>query len=198
MCVNKSSHLNVDRHDTSQAQTCEITSNDAKFAAALASLIQAQWPKCQVTHKDNESAIYCTFEQIDGFSVVDQTQILLGMRQTAHQASGGYHASISTCLPSQQADDALVEHRTKPSEQKDNPASNSLSTEAESKISSHLSRRERETALHMARGLSNKEIALRLKISPATVKVYTKSIMTKFSVRNRTEFAVAAMRQGLA
>jgi DNA-binding NarL/FixJ family response regulator len=49
----------------------------------------------------------------------------------------------------------------------------------------------------MARGQTNKEIAMSLNISPETVKVYSKSILKKFSVRNRTEFAIEALRRGL-
>lgn len=57
-----------------------------------------------------------------------------------------------------------------------------------------LSHREREILDCLARGDSNKRIALRLNISEATVKVHVKSILRKIKVDNRTQAAIWALR----
>jgi len=54
-----------------------------------------------------------------------------------------------------------------------------------------LSAREREVYRHTAAGLSNKELAERLSISEATVKVHLTHIFRKLGVRSRGELAAA-------
>jgi DNA-binding NarL/FixJ family response regulator len=54
-----------------------------------------------------------------------------------------------------------------------------------------LSNREREVLRHAATGLSNKELAGRLAISEATVKVHLTHIFQKLGVRGRAELAAA-------
>ena len=54
-----------------------------------------------------------------------------------------------------------------------------------------LSAREREVYRHTAAGLSNKELADRLSISEATVKVHLTHIFRKLGVRSRGELAAA-------
>lgn len=54
-----------------------------------------------------------------------------------------------------------------------------------------LTRREREIALLLEEGLSNKEIALRLRIQVPTVKNHVHSILEKLQVRRRGEAACA-------
>lgn len=54
-----------------------------------------------------------------------------------------------------------------------------------------LSTREREILRHAATGLGNKELAARLAISEATVKVHLTHIFQKLGVRCRTELAAA-------
>lgn len=66
----------------------------------------------------------------------------------------------------------------------------------ESELSVNLTAREREVLRLLARGLSNKVIALRLGISDATVKVYVKAILRKLGLRTRTEAAVWATQHG--
>lgn len=56
-----------------------------------------------------------------------------------------------------------------------------------------LTRREIDVLQHLAEGLSNKEIADRLTMSPRTVKTHLRSIYRKFGVRNRTSAAVKAV-----
>ncbi len=59
-----------------------------------------------------------------------------------------------------------------------------------------LSEREIEILKLVATGLSNKEIAYQLKISPNTVKVHLKNIFAKIGSVSRTEAAMYAVKQG--
>ena len=59
-----------------------------------------------------------------------------------------------------------------------------------------LSRRERELAALVARGLRNREIAGELGITEGTVKVYLNAIFDKLGVANRTELAIRAAEEG--
>ena len=49
-----------------------------------------------------------------------------------------------------------------------------------------LTTRERETVEHVLKGLSNKEIASEMRISPSTVKSFLKFVMVKAGASNRT------------
>jgi ATP/maltotriose-dependent transcriptional regulator MalT len=60
-----------------------------------------------------------------------------------------------------------------------------------------LSERERVIIGLMGGGLTNKQIAIRLRIAPETVKSYAKHLYTKLGARNRTEAAMLASRLGL-
>ncbi len=60
-----------------------------------------------------------------------------------------------------------------------------------------LTAREVEILQHVAAGLANKEIALRLRISERTVKNHLSNIMEKLHVNSRTQAAVYALRSGL-
>lgn len=59
-----------------------------------------------------------------------------------------------------------------------------------------LSKREMEVLGYIVRGLSNKEIACSLHISPQTVKNHITSILRKFGVEDRTQAVVYALRHG--
>jgi DNA-binding NarL/FixJ family response regulator len=59
-----------------------------------------------------------------------------------------------------------------------------------------LSPREMEILEFVTNGLSNKEIARRLKISQQTVKNHMTSILKKLNVQDRTQAAVHALRHG--
>jgi DNA-binding NarL/FixJ family response regulator len=59
-----------------------------------------------------------------------------------------------------------------------------------------LSPREMEILRAVTRGLSNKEIALELKISHQTVKNHMTSVLDKLGVEDRTQAAVYALKRG--
>jgi two-component system nitrate/nitrite response regulator NarL len=57
-----------------------------------------------------------------------------------------------------------------------------------------LTDRERQIILLVSQGLSNKEIARRLKITDGTVKVHLHTLFEKLEVSNRTALAVIQVR----
>lgn len=59
-----------------------------------------------------------------------------------------------------------------------------------------LTPREMEVVQLLAEGLSNKEIARALSVSPRTINFHLDNIYAKMGVRSRTETAVYALRQG--
>lgn len=60
-----------------------------------------------------------------------------------------------------------------------------------------LTRVELETLALLAAGLTNREIAARMRWSVGTVKKYVQRILEKLNVSDRTQAAVVAVRQGL-
>ena len=60
-----------------------------------------------------------------------------------------------------------------------------------------LSRRELEVAALLVRGLTNKQIASELVVSPATVRSHVEHILAKLDLTSRAQVAVWASRQGL-
>jgi DNA-binding NarL/FixJ family response regulator len=60
-----------------------------------------------------------------------------------------------------------------------------------------LSSREWDVLLHLARGLSNREIARSLGVGEATVRTHVGHVLTKLNVRDRTQAVVLAFRSGM-
>lgn len=54
-----------------------------------------------------------------------------------------------------------------------------------------LSTRERDVAALVCLGCTNKEIGLRLSISPETVKTHLRNVLLKFNLQNRTELRLS-------
>lgn len=71
------------------------------------------------------------------------------------------------------------------------PAANGIPEEF-----SDLTERERETARHIADGLSNAEIAERMYLSEATVKTHVTSILNKLGVRDRVQIVIRSYETG--
>lgn len=61
-----------------------------------------------------------------------------------------------------------------------------------------LTDRELEVLRHLARGMSNKEIAKSLVLSEKTVKTHVSNILRKLDLADRTQAALYAVKQGLA
>ncbi|HUG55581.1 MAG TPA: response regulator transcription factor [Candidatus Limnocylindrales bacterium] len=61
----------------------------------------------------------------------------------------------------------------------------------------NLTKREREILGLVAEGMSNREIAERLVLSPETVKSHVAAILEKLGVSDRTQAAIYAVRNGL-
>ena len=65
------------------------------------------------------------------------------------------------------------------------------------KAARNLTKREREILSLVAEGMSNREIADRLVLSPETVKSHVAAILEKLNVSDRTQAAIYAVRNGL-
>lgn len=62
---------------------------------------------------------------------------------------------------------------------------------------SHLSEREREILVWMARGLSNRDLATKLFVSETTVKTHVSSVLSKLGLSSRVQAVVVAYEAGV-
>ncbi|MEA2646734.1 MAG: hypothetical protein QOE92_1817, partial [Chloroflexota bacterium] len=76
-------------------------------------------------------------------------------------------------------------------------ASRLMSHTADPRPGANLTPRERDVLRLLAEGFANKEIGLRLFVSEKTVKTHVSSILAKLEVKDRTQAALAAVRQNL-
>ena len=60
-----------------------------------------------------------------------------------------------------------------------------------------LTRRERDIAILLARGLSNRQIAQSLVVTEGTAANYVRRVLQRLGFRNRAQVAVWAVAQGL-
>jgi NarL family two-component system response regulator LiaR len=65
-------------------------------------------------------------------------------------------------------------------------------------VGADVTPREREVLSLLAAGLSNNEIAERMRLSPGTVRLHVSSILAKLGAPNRTTAVVIALKHGLA
>ncbi len=61
----------------------------------------------------------------------------------------------------------------------------------------HLSDREREVFLGLARGKSNAAIAVELYLGEATVKTHVSNVLSKLSLRDRVQAVIFAYEHGI-
>lgn len=59
-----------------------------------------------------------------------------------------------------------------------------------------LSAREHEVLVHVARGLSNAEVAQQMVLGEATVKTHVRSLLRKVGARDRAQLVVFAYESG--
>lgn len=74
---------------------------------------------------------------------------------------------------------------------------NTAPSDSTSQVFAELSERERQVLAHLARGLSNQEIANSLHLSWGTVRNYVSTILSKLGVEDRTQAALLAQRYRL-
>lgn len=72
-----------------------------------------------------------------------------------------------------------------------------ISARINGRVLSQLTSREIEVLSLVAKGLSNKEIAVRLELVEGTVKVHLSSILSKLRVADRTQAILAGVKQGI-
>ena len=137
----------------------------------------------------------------------DISVVLLSEGMAPEASADALRAGIRAALPGDISPDQLVAalqaaangllvlHPSQANE--GHPAGSSAPTRALEELAESLTRRELEVLQMLAGGLSNKEIAVRLKISEHTAKFHVASILGKLGAASRTEAVSLGIRRGL-
>ena len=123
-------------------------------------------------------------------SYVDDAQVFSAIQAGA----GGYQ--LKDIQPEALADAIRDVHAGRPALHAEAQA-RLMHRAADPPAGSQLTPRERDVLRLLAEGFPNKEIARRLFVSEKTVKTHVSSILQKLGVQDRTQAALAAVRQGL-
>jgi two-component system, NarL family, response regulator LiaR len=123
-------------------------------------------------------------------SYVDDAQVFSAIQAGA----GGYQ--LKDIQPEALADAIRDVHAGRPALHAEAQA-RLMHRTADPPASSQLTPRERDVLRLLAEGFPNKEIARRLFVSEKTVKTHVSSILQKLGVQDRTQAALAAVRQRL-
>lgn len=196
-----------------------LADDHALFADALTIMLQKHWPACTVMHASDTETLLTLLEETEAVDAVLLDFRMPGMESpssisdiviaaapcpvllvsglaTAADVSRAFEAGVAGFAPKHGHSDALIAALSKVLKRDIRPVESAPLLQTSHTRLIRLSPRELETANFLALGLSNKEIARRMGLSPETIKIYSKSIMTKFRVRNRTEFAMEFIRKG--
>jgi DNA-binding NarL/FixJ family response regulator len=154
-----------------------------------AALVRRELPACQVvmltTFDDEEYVVQALRAGAAGYLLKDlpATELASALR-LAHAGIAQFGAQAAGRLAS-----ALAGHQT--------PASGDGSGTSRDGLESPLTAREVDVLRLVARGATNREIAARLFLSEGTVKNHISRILTRLSLRDRTQAAIYARDRGL-
>lgn len=76
-------------------------------------------------------------------------------------------------------------------------AQHNFAIQVEAGAAEELTRTERKVVVQVGRGLSNKEIAERLRLSEGTVRNNLSAVLSKLNLRDRTQLAIWAVQTGM-
>lgn len=154
-------------------------SGDAAFATRLAGVVRVDIERVM---RSMAPATRPAYE-----STLDGLRSALGAERFAQLLAQG--GTLSTSDATSEAIDWLLAHSPRDS---DAPGERRAPTGAQP-----ITARERDVLEHLAAGMTNKEIALRLGLSVKTVMHHSVSIYRKLGVRGRAEATAYAYRNGL-
>ena len=144
--------------------------------------ILAQQPGCRIivltSFADDQNVLAAMQAGAAGYLLKDVLQA--DLVKAIHQAALGQPALHP------EAQRLLVQHLARPQ-----PAQTDETDLAQ------LTQRERDVLAHIARGLSNRQIADTLHITEGTVKGHVSNILSKLHLQDRTQAALFAVRHGL-
>ena len=133
-----------------------------------------------LTTFDLDEYVYSALQAgASGFLLKDaQPEELLAAIRTVHRGDAVIAPSATRRLLSQMAQSAPAPER-------------------DTRVLDGLTERERDVLVHMARGLSNTEIAAELFVAEATVKTHVGRVLAKLGARDRVQAVIIAFETGL-